>query len=426
MENGAADSTRSRGPLRPSAEAIDKLAKKVEERVITWRRDIHQHPELSNREHRTASIVAEHLKALDIETQTGIAHTGVVGVLRGSQPGPVVALRADMDALPVTEEVDLAFASKVRTMYNGQEVDVMHACGHDAHTAVLMGTAEVLAGLRDQLAGTVKFVFQPAEESPPKGEDGGAPMMIAEGVLENPEPDAIFGFHVAAIPTGIIAYRPMAAMASQDDMRITVRGRQTHGALPWLGIDPIVVASQIVLALQTITSRQVDVTTPAVVSIGTFHAGVRDTIIPDEAVLTGTIRAMESLMREDIHRRVRRTVEHIARSAGATATVVIEPELPLTFNDPDLTARMVPTLERIVGSSMLIESPPIMGSEDFAYYQQRIPGLIFFIGVNHDGVSMTDAAPTHSPRFQVNEDALIIGVRAMANLAVDYLMPTGE
>lgn len=410
----------------PFAARIDKFAKEIEDNVIAWRRDLHQHPELSNREYRTGGVVAEHLKRLGMEIRTGVAHTGVIGVLQGGKPGPVVALRADMDAMPVTEEVDLPFASKVKDIYNGQEVGVMHACGHEAHVAIVMGAAEVLSMLRDELPGSVKFIFQPAEESPPKGEDGGAPMMIAEGALENPKPDAIFALHVTTMPVGMMRFSTKAALASQDDMRIVVHGRQTHGGYPWKGIDPIVIASQIVMALQTITSRQVDIRHPSVVSIGTFHAGVRDTIIPDEAVLTGTIRATEQTIREDIHKRVRRTVERIAESAGATATVEIEQELPLTYNDPELTARMAPTLERLVGERMVFETPPVTGSEDFAFYLEHVPGFYFYLGANPDGVSPAEVAPNHSPRFMVNEDALNIGVRAMANLAVDYLLQGKE
>jgi len=297
---------------------IDRRATHVEGKVVAWRRDIHAHPELSNREVRTAQVVAEHLRALGLEVRTGVAHNGVVAVLRGGRPGPVVALRADMDALPVTEDVDVPFASKVRTTYNGQDVGVMHACGHDAHVAILMGVAEVLAGMQRDLPGTVKFIFQPAEEGVPAGEGGGAEMMIAEGALDDPKPGAIFGLHVFPYPAGEIMYRPGGIMASADALRIVVRGRQTHGAQPWSGIDPIVVASQIVMGLQTITSRQVDITAaPAIVTIGAMNGGVRNNIIPDSVVMIGTIRAFDAAMRRDIWLRVRRTAESIAQSAGA-------------------------------------------------------------------------------------------------------------
>src|SRR5216110_689585 len=304
---------------------VDARVPKVMTKVIAWRRDIHEHPELSNREVRTAQVVAEHLRALGIEVRTGVAHTGVVGVLRGGRPGPVVALRADMDALPVTEEVDVPFASKVRATYNGQDVGVMHACGHDTHVAMLMGAAEVLAGMRNDLPGTVKFIFQPAEEGAPAGERGGAALMIEEGALDDPKPSAIFGLHVFPYPAGEIRYRPGGIMAGADAFRIVVHGRQTHGALPWAGIDPIVVASQIVLGLQTITSRQVNLTTaPAVVTIGAINGGVRLNIIPDSVVMLGTIRTFDTAMRNDIHARLRRTAESIAQSAGATAQVTID------------------------------------------------------------------------------------------------------
>src|SRR5213596_3372312 len=345
---------------------VDARATQVEGKVVAWRRDIHAHPELSNRETRTADLVAQHLRSLGIEVRTGVAHTGVVGVLRGGRPGPVVALRADMDALPVTEEVDVPFASKVRATYNGQEVGVMHACGHDAHTEMLMGVAEVLAGMRQELPGTVKFIFQPAEEGQPAGETGGAEEMIVEGALENPKPAAIFGLHVFPYPTGEIRYRPGATMASADAFRIIVHGRQTHGALPWAGIDPVVIAAQIVLGLQTIASRQIDVTAaPAIVTVGVINGGVRYNIIPDSVVMVGTIRAFDSGVRRDIHDRVRRTAESIAQSAGATAQVTIDTTTAVTYNDPALTERILPTLRDVAGASHVTLAPPITAAEDF-------------------------------------------------------------
>ena len=394
---------------------VDRRAALVVAKVVTWRRDIHAHPELSNRETRTAELVAQHLRALGMEVRTGVAHTGVVGVLRGGRPGPVVGLRADMDALPVTEEVDVPFASRVRSTYNGQEVGVMHACGHDAHVAMLMGAAEVLAGMRQQLPGTVKFIFQPAEEGAPAGERGGAELMVEEGALESPKADAIFGLHVFPYPTGEIRYRPGATMASSDVLRIVVRGRQTHGAQPWAGVDPIVVAAQIVLGLQTITSRQVDITSaPAIVTIGVVNGGVRYNIIPDSVVMAGTIRTFDNTVRRDIHDRVRRTAESIAQSAGATARVAIDTGPPVTFNDPALTERMLPTLRRVAGANRVGLAPMLTTAEDFSRFQQRIPGLFFFLGIG-------TTAPNHSPRFFVDEAALPVGVRALAHAAVDYL-----
>ena len=407
-----------------SAVEIDRLATRIENKVIAWRRDIHQHPELSNREFRTSKLVAEHLKSLGLEVKTGVAHTGVVALLRGGKPGPVVALRADMDALPVTEEVDVPFASKVRTIYDGKEVGVMHACGHDCHTAMLMGVAEILTEMRQQLPGSVKFIFQPAEEGAPAGEEGGARLMISEGVLENPKPDVIFGQHIFTdFEVGTIGYRSEGTMASVDGLRITVRGSQTHGAYPWKGTDPITVAAQIILGLQTIVSRQLDLTSaPAVITIGIIEGGIRSNIIPEEVKMVGTIRSLDPDMRMEIHRRIQRTVEKIAESAGATAEVNISIGLPVTYNDPELIERMHPTLERVTGKDGLIYSKVHTGGEDFAYYAEQIPGLFIFLGVRTKGTDPDEAVPLHSPRLYIDEDALIYGIRALANLAVDYMM----
>ena len=407
-----------------AGQQIDAAAAALETKVIGWRRDFHQHPELSNREVRTSGVVADHLRSLGLAVQTGVAHTGVVAVLDSGKPGPVIALRADMDALPVSEQVDLPFASKARTTFNDQEVGVMHACGHDCHVAVLMGVAELLAGMKTQLQGRIKFIFQPAEEGPPAGEEGGAAMMIKQGVLENPKPDVIFGLHVfAGVESGMIAYRPGPAMASSDRIRITVHGRQTHGALPWRGVDPIVISSQIVLGLQTIVSRQVDVTLePAVVSIGAIKGGVRDNIIPDAVEMLGTVRTFNEEMRADIHHRVRNTVEHIAQSAGATAEVHFDNAYPVTVNDVPLTERMVPTLERVAGKDRVFIGQKITGCEDFAYYQQKVPGFFYFIGITPRGVDRKQSAPNHSPRFFVDESALLLGVRSLAHLTLDYMV----
>jgi amidohydrolase len=401
---------------------VDRRAAQIVSKVVAWRRDIHEHPELSNRETRTADLVAQHLRALGLEVRTGVAHTGVVGVLRGGRPGPVVALRADMDALPVTEEVDVPFASRVRTTYNGQEVGVMHACGHDAHVAMLMGVAEVLAGMRKDLPGTVTFIFQPAEEGAPAGERGGAALMIEEGALDDPRPSAIFGLHVFPFPAGEIRYRPGGIMAAADAFRIVVRGRQTHGALPWAGIDPIVIASQIVLGLQTITSRQVDLTTaPAIVTVGAINGGLRFNIIPDSVVMLGTIRTFDKAMRNDIHQRLRRTAESIAQSAGATAQITIDTTNGVTYNDPALTEKILPTLRQVAGATHVVLATPTPTAEDFSRYQERIPGVFFFLGITPPGTDPAKAAPNHSPRFYVDETALPVGVKALAHLAVDYL-----
>ena len=402
------------------SQELDRLVKAVTPKVTGWRHDIHQHPELGNREHRTAKLVADHLRELGLEVRTGVAHTGVVAILRGGRSGPVVALRADMDALPVTEQVDLPFASKVRTTYNGKDVGVMHACGHDVHTAVLMGVAEVLNGMQDKLSGTVKFIFQPAEEGPPAGEEGGAKLMIKEGVLQNPKPDVIFALHTVAAPTGIIGYRSGGILAGADQLHIVVNGKQTHGAVPWAGVDPIAVAAQIVLGLQLISSRQLNAQSPTVISIGSIHGGLRGNIIPDRVEMEGTIRILDPSIRDDVHHRIRRTANSIAESAGASATVNIEAYAPVTYNDPELTAKMLPTLRRVAGPG-LIEVPPYTQSEDFAFYQEKVPGLYFSLGVNALGVEAGQAATNHSPHFYVNEEALPIGVRALSSLVIDYL-----
>ena len=406
------------------AAAIDAAARAVEAQVIAWRRDVHQHPELGNREFRTSAAVAAHLRALGLdEVRTGVAHTGVVGLLKGALPGPVVALRADMDALPVTEEVDLSFASKARTQWNGEDVGVMHACGHDAHVAILMGVAQVLAGQRALLRGSVKFLFQPAEEMPPEGEEGGAKMMVEQGAMENPRPHAVFGLHVTSrLPCGVIGYRPGPAMASADALEIIVNGRQTHGAMPWYGVDPIVTSAQVVLGLQTIVSRQVDLTQePAVVTIGSIKGGVRGNIIPDSVRMEGTIRSFDEGMRDDIHERVTYLAEAIARGSRATCTVCIRKHYPVTVNDPALTAIMLPTLQRTAGAANVQLVPKVMGSEDFSFFQRVSPGLFIFLGVVPAGTNPLTAAPNHSPRFFIDESSLVTGVRALAHLACDFL-----
>jgi amidohydrolase len=401
---------------------LDAAAAKVEAKVIECRRDIHQHPELGNRETRTSKLVADRLRELGIEVKTPVAHTGVIGLLRGGKPGKVVALRADMDALPVTEQVDLPFKSTVKTTYNGQEVGVMHACGHDAHVAVLLGVAEVLASVKSELPGTVKFLFQPAEEGAPQGEEGGAELMVKEGALENPKVDAVFGLHVTSrYPVGEIAYRPGAELAAVDSFKIVVRGKQTHGAYPWLGVDPIVVASQIVLGLQTIPSRQLDVSlAPAVVTVGAINGGVRNNIIPDDVTMLGTIRSLDAAQREEIHKRIKRTAEDIAASGGATAVVTITTGYPITYNDPELTEKMAPTLRKVTADVKVVN--PTLGAEDFSFYQQKAPGLFFWLGTRPKNQTAEEAASNHSPLFYVDESGLLLGVRAMSRVAVDYLL----
>ena len=400
-------------------ENVQSLVDRVMPQVVEWRRDFHQHPELGNREFRTSAIVAEHLQSLGMEVQTGIAHTGVVGILRGGRPGPVVALRADMDGLPVQELIDLPFASKERTQYNGQDVGVMHACGHDNHIAILMGTARVLAGLREELPGTVMFIFQPAEEGAPEGEEGGAQLMLKEGLFNTLRPDAIFGLHVWPNPAGTIAVREGGTMASSDSFTIKVQGQQTHGAAPWAGIDPIVVAAQIIMGLQTIPSRQLDSTlTPSIVTVGAINGGIRSNIIPDSVEMIGTLRTFDANTRQQIHDRVVRTATQIAASAGASAQVDISLGYPVTSNDPELTRAMSSTLRRVVGDG-LVESPQITGAEDFSYYANEVPGMFFFLGIGSDDPKMV--YPNHSPYFFADERALPVGVQAMTALALDYL-----
>lgn len=394
--------------------------------VIADRRYLHEHPELSNRETETGKYLAAKLEALGYEVQAGVAHTGVVAVLRGGRPGPVVALRSDMDALPVAEEVDLPFASKVTSSYDGKDVGVMHACGHDSHMAMLLGAARVFAQMRARLPGTVKLIFQPAEEGQPKGEEGGAELMIKEGVLSQaPMPEVIFGLHVLTqYESGQLGVRAGGLMASSDDFSIVVRGKQTHGAIPWGGVDPIVVASQIVLGLQTLVSRQLDITqAPAIVTVGKFDGGVRNNIIPETVTLKGTLRALDPVMREQIHLALRRTATNIAEASGATADVEIgtETAYPVTYNDPALTDRMRPSLLRIAGAGNVIDTRPQTVAEDFSFYQQRIPGLFVFVGVRKPGATMDEYAPNHSPRFKVDEAGLPLGVRTLVGLTLDYL-----
>jgi amidohydrolase len=388
-------------------------------KVVTWRRDFHQHPELSNQEFRTAEIIADHLLALGMEVQTEVAHTGVVGTLRGGD-GPVVALRADMDALPVTELVDLPFASKAKGVYQGREVGVMHACGHDNHVAILMGVAEVLAGMGDELPGTVKFIFQPAEEGTPDGSIGGAELMLMEGVFENPRPDVVFGLHVFPYPVGTIATRPGGLMASSDRHQITIKGKQTHGAVPWAGVDPIVAASQVVMGLQTIVSRQLDATlTPSIVTVGRIEGGVRNNIIPESVELEGTIRTFDAATRNDIHTRIRRTASNIAEAAGATADIVIDQGYGVTRNDPTLYRQMAPTLE-IVAGDRFIEATQTTTAEDFSYFANEVPGLFLFLGVAPDDPTLIH--PNHSPRFYADERALPVGVEALTSMTLDYMV----
>ena len=402
---------------------LDAAAANVLPQVVAWRRDLHAHPELAFHEHRTADLVAKELRRMGYEVTRGLAGTGVIGLLNTGRPGPVVALRADMDGLPVTEETGLPFASRERVQSGGKEVGVMHACGHDMHVAMLLGAARVLAEMRGQLSGSVKLVFQPAEEGV-ADEPNGAERLVRAGVLENPKVSAMFGLHVGITPqpTGTISTRARGLMAGGDTFEIVVQGRQTHGALPWNGVDPVVVAAQIVLGLQTIVSRQTDLTlAPAVITVGTLQAGQRANIVPGEARMTGTIRSFDPAVREQLLLQIKRTAEHLALAAGATAVVTFDPGYPVTWNDPGLTARMLPSLRRVAGAQLLGDAAPSTTSEDFSYYGQHVPSMLFFLGVNPPGADPAQWAPNHSPRFNPDEAALLTGVRTLASLAADYL-----
>jgi amidohydrolase len=408
---------------------LDQQAKEIETKVIEWRRHIHQNPELSNRETQTAAYVAEHLRALGLKVQTGIAHTGVVALLETGKPGPVIALRADMDALPVTERNSLPFASKVKTTFNGQETGVMHACGHDSHVAMLMGVAEILTKNKADLRGTIKFIFQPAEEGAPEGEEGGASLMVKEGVLENPKVEAVFGLHISSItPLGKLTYRPGGLLAAADTYSIKIKGKQAHGSMPWMSVDPIVVAAQIINGLQTIISRQTELTKEAaVITVGRMQSGIRENIIPEEAFLAGTIRTLDTVMQQKIHDKIILTATKIAESAGAKAEVVIRRGTPVTYNDPALTQKMAPSLQRTAGASNTIVINAITGAEDFAFYQKKVPGFFFFVGAMPEDMDPSKVPSHHTPDFMIDERAFITGVRAMLNLTVDYMfMPKGK
>lgn len=406
-------------------ESIDNLGDKLHDQVIEWRRDFHEHPELSNREFRTADIVAQHLESLGMRVQTGIAHTGVVGILEGGKPGPVVLLRADMDALPVPERGDLPFRSVARAEYNGKEVPVMHACGHDTHVAILMGAASTLSALRDELPGTVKFVFQPAEEGAPRGERGGAELMVEEGVLQDPPVDAAFALHISASQeAGKIGYRAGPRYASVDDFRILVHGKQAHGASPWMGVDSVVVSAQIINALQTIVSRNLNITDqPAIVSIGSIHGGVRSNIIPEEVEMIGTIRALDEDMRSEVHRRVQEIADGVAKSMGASVEVFIpwSNSYPVTYNNPALAEEMLPVLEEVAGKDGVEHVKPITAAEDFSYFAREVPGFYISLGGMPPGKDPRQVAAHHTPDFYVDESGFDVGVKAMAAMAWQYL-----
>lgn len=393
----------------------------IEQKVIDWRRDFHQNPELSNREFNTAEKIASHLKSLGIEVQTGIAKTGVVGILKGNKNGKVIALRADIDALPVTERNDLPFKSTVTSEFLGQEVGVMHACGHDTHTAILMGVAEILSNNRDKIKGTIKFIFQPAEEGPPPGEDGGALLMVKEGVLKNPDVDAIFGLHInSATPVGVIRYKPEGLMAAVQRFVIQVKGEQTHGSQPWKGVDPILISAKIIDGLQTIISREVDLTNEAaVISVGKITSGVRFNIIPESAEMIGTIRTLDYDMQKQITERMKEMVPDIAKTYGGSAIIEIKSNTDITFNNPKLVSEMLPTLKRVAGKDNVQLQKAVTGGEDFSYFQNEVPGFFFFLGGMTPG--NTKSFPHHTPDFSIDENGMILGVKALTEMSLDYL-----
>ena len=409
------------GTVQGQQWSLEADYKAIEPKVIEWRRDIHQHPELSNREFKTAEKIAAHLKSLGLEVQTGVAHTGVVGILKGKKSGKVVALRADIDALPVYERNELPFRSEVTSEFLGEEVGVMHACGHDTHTAILMGVAEVLSKNTDKIRGTVKFIFQPAEEGPPPGEEGGALLMVKEGVLKSPDVDAIFGLHInSQTPAGVIRYKSGGTMAAAQSFTIKVKGKQSHGSQPWSGVDPILISAKIIDGLQTIISREAQLTNEAaVITVGKIKSGVRFNIIPEDAEMIGTIRTLDYGMKDLINRRMMEMVPDIARAYGGEAVIEIKDATDITYNDPDLVSTMVPTLNRVAGTANVQTQKAVTGAEDFSYFQKEVPGFFFFLGGMTPGNQ--EPFPHHTPDFRIDESGLILGVKALTELSLDYL-----
>ncbi len=400
-----------------------KAADAIESKCIQWRQDFHQNPELGNRETRTSAIVAAHLRKLGLEVQYPVAKTGVVAILKGGKPGPCIALRADMDALPVTEKNNLPFASKVKTIYNGEEVGVMHACGHDAHTAMLMSVAEILSGMRNELKGTIKFIFQPAEEGAPDGEEGGASLMVKEGVMENPKVDVIFGLHISSsVEAGTIQYKPGAFMASADWFSIKVKGKPSHGSQPWLGVDPIQVSSQIIGGLQSVVSRQSELTKgPVIITVGKIRGGVRQNIISDECIMDGTIRTLDNGMQKQVHEQMRLMIQKIAEASGATAEFTIDTKTLVTYNTPELVKKMIPSLESAAGAGNVKERDWVTGAEDFSYYGTKAPSFFFYLGGMPKGKDPKTAAPHHTSEFHIEDSGMKTGVRAFCDLVIDYM-----
>lgn len=402
---------------------INEQTEELFDQVVKWRRHFHENPELSNREEETAKFIAEYLRSLGIKVETGIAYTGVVGILDGANEDPVVGLRADIDALPVTERTDVPFKSTKRTTYLGKETGVMHACGHDTHIAMLMGAAKILTDMKDQLKGKVKFIFQPAEEGAPPGEEGGAELMVKEGVLENPDVDVIFGQHINSLTeVGEIKYKPEGTMAAADRFVITVSGKQTHGSTPWTGVDPIVTSAKIIEGLQSIISRQTELTkAAAVISVGKIEAGIRNNIIPEESEMVGTIRTLDTDMQKTIHEKIRQVATKTAESMGATAKVEIQEGYPVTYNDPELTEQMVPTLQKMAGTENVILRKAITGAEDFSFFQKEVPGFYWFVGGMPKGMDPAEGAPHHTPDFYIEEEGMKLGVKSLVSVTYDYM-----
>lgn len=403
---------------------VDQMADAMQPKAIEWRHHLHQYPELSNREFKTAAYVEAHLRKLGLEVHTQVAHTGVVGILRGDKPGPVIALRADMDGLPVKERVDLPYASKERGVYVGDSVDVMHACGHDMHVSILMSAATILTSMKSSLSGTIVFIFQPSEEQAPPGEEGGAELMVKEGVLDNPKAEVIFGLHMSSsLEVGKIRYKPGSALAAVNSFEMTVHGKQTHGSAPWLGVDPIVTSAQIIMGLQTIVSRQMELTKePVVISVGKITGGVRSNIIPEEVKMVGTIRTLDTAMQRIVHEKIRNTAINIAESMGATVDITIDKGYPVTYNDLELTRKMLPTIfEAAGGEQNVILMKPSTGAEDFSFFAREIPGLFIFLGGMKPGTNSAEAPPHHTPDFRVEDEAMPLGIKTMCYLALDYM-----
>ncbi|WP_289042257.1 amidohydrolase [uncultured Zobellia sp.] len=403
------------------AQNFEKEYEAIESKVINWRREIHQNPELSNREFKTAEKIAKHLTSLGIEVQTGVAHTGVVGILKGKKPGKVIALRADIDALPVFERNDLPYKSTVTTDYKGEKVPVMHACGHDTHTAILMGVAEILSKHTDKIKGTVKFIFQPAEEGPPEGEEGGALLMVKEGVLNSPKVDAIFGLHInSQTPVGVIRYKSGGTMAAAQKFTIHVKGKQSHGARPWSGVDPILISAKIIDGLQTIISREAELTNEAaVITVGKITSGVRFNIIPESAEMIGTIRTLDYDMKALINTRMQEMVPTIAKAYGGEATIEIKDATDITYNAPELVTQMLPTLNKVAGANNVQTQKAVTGAEDFSYFQKEVPGFFFFLGGMTPGT--TESFPHHTPDFVIDDSGLLLGVKALTEMSIDFL-----